>query len=258
MIYVEHHNPLGKTDYLSIQHIERYRFAISKLSPGQRVLDIACGAGYGMAMLSKYGCKVIGADYDNEAISNACAIWKNYDFVKANALNLPFSDNYFDAIVSFETIEHVYDGRRFLSEMHRVLRPEGTFICSTPNIQYSAHPSFHLKEYSHEEFYELIQRWFLNVERYGQYFKPSDRMLDLCRLKIVASMDKIGIKEVLKRILRRDVKEKVDTVKNLLKLENLLIEQALNRDNDAHYRVQPFIDSKLMRIMVVVAKKENR
>ena len=126
--------PAGRRDYVSIQHIKRYRFAVSMIRPQTKVLDIASGSGYGTAMLKRHGCEVIGADYDETALFEARRLWPTNKFIIANALSLPFNDNSFDAVVSFETIEHVHDGKQFLSEMHRVLKPKGTFICSTPNI----------------------------------------------------------------------------------------------------------------------------
>ena len=64
----------------------------------------------------------------------------------------------FDAAVSFETIEHLKDGRSFLEEIYRVLCKGGTLICSTPNIRYTSHPPFHIKEYLPEEFYGLVEQ----------------------------------------------------------------------------------------------------
>jgi ubiquinone/menaquinone biosynthesis C-methylase UbiE len=157
---VEHYDPFGKMGYLSIQHIERYWLALSCFSTGQRVLDIASGIGYGTAMLAEHGCEAIGADYDPELVSAARRMWGHEDFVEADALDLPFEDESFDAVVSFETIEHVNDDARFLSEMRRVLKPGGIFICSTPNVAYTAHPPFHAREYSPEEFYGVVEQSF--------------------------------------------------------------------------------------------------
>ncbi|MFN3533077.1 MAG: class I SAM-dependent methyltransferase [Candidatus Brocadia sp.] len=176
---VEYHNPLGKTDYLSIQHLERYKFAISRLKPGQRLLDIACGAGYGSALLLKHGCRVIGADYNEQAVVGAQTKYQYGNFVRADVLDIPCKDGSFYAVISFETIEHVQNGNNFLSEVYRVLKPGGTFICSTPNLRYTAHPPYHIKEYRPEEFYGLIEQRFSHVERYGQYFKALDRASDL-------------------------------------------------------------------------------
>ena len=254
----EYLNPIGKLNYLSIQHLERYRFVLNRLNHCQLVLDIACGAGYGSAMLLRHGCKVIGVDYDNEAVANARIIWRHNGFIKADALELPFSDNSFDAVVSFETIEHVKDGNQFLSEMCRVLRPDGIFICSTPNIRYTAHPLYHVKEYEPEEFYKLAQQWFPHVEYYGQYFKLLDRASDLYRrhfhARLVAIIEKMGIKEFLKQKFRFDAKEDLKNTEGQ-PIKDLSIEQALKEGCNSYYRVRSFVGFNLLRIMVIVAKK---
>jgi ubiquinone/menaquinone biosynthesis C-methylase UbiE len=265
---IAHHNPLGKFDYLSVQHIERYKFAISKLNPGMKVLDIACGAGYGTAMLSRYGCITIGADYDEKLVEAAKKVWGIENFImKANALELPFDDASFDAVVSFETLEHVRDGRRFLSEMHRVIRPGGTFLCSTPNIHYTSHPPYHLKEYKPEEFFVLLQQRFLNVERYGQYFKYSDRLRDLYRWHIVAPMiipmvsktgfllGKIGVKEILKKVVRLNGNTLDNSQIADESSSKSRIEHVLKSRKSEDYKVMPLVDTRWLRIMVAFARR---
>jgi ubiquinone/menaquinone biosynthesis C-methylase UbiE len=255
---IEYHNPLGKLDYLSVQHLERYKFAASHLKPGQRILDIACGAGYGTALLLKHGCVVVGADYDEQAISDAQVKYKQGNFVRANALDIPFEDSSFDALVSFETIEHFHDGNRFLSEVYRVLKPCGTFICSTPNLQYTSHPPYHIKEYRPEEFYRLAERWFSQVERYGQYFKPSDRVSDFYhrhfQTRLIALLEKMHIKETLKRILKFHHTGCLKNPEDQF-IEGAMIEQVLQGDCNSYYRVRPYMGTRRLRIMIVVAKK---
>ncbi|MCC7210954.1 MAG: class I SAM-dependent methyltransferase [Candidatus Brocadia sp.] len=257
---MEHHNPLGKSDYLSIQHRERYAFAISCLTPGQQLLDIACGDGYGTVMLSRYGCNTIGADCDEQTVSGAQIKYPQGSFVRADVLNIPFEDNSFDAVVSFETIEHVNDGNRFLSEVHRVLRPSGIFICSTPNIRYTSHPPYHIKEYSPEEFYELVQHWFPQAEHHGQYFKSVDRLSDLYRRHIHAHLttllDKTNVRKTLKYLLRPDMKEHRENPVYYGK-EDLMIGHTLEEKFNSYYQVRPFVSARRLRIMIVVAKKEE-
>jgi 2-polyprenyl-3-methyl-5-hydroxy-6-metoxy-1,4-benzoquinol methylase len=255
---IEYHNPLGKSDYLSIQHLERYKFAVSRLKPGQRLLDIACGAGYGSALLLKHGCIVVGADYDEQAVGDAQTTYKHGDFVRTDVLNIPFKDKTFDALVSFETIEHVYDGGRFLSEVYRVLKPGGIFICSTPNLQYTTHPPYHIREYLPDEFYGLVEQRFSQVERYGQYFKPFDRAIDLYyqhfHVCLVTLLEKTNIKKPLKRILHLDTRKGLKNREDQF-IEDAMIEQVLKEDYDSYYRVLPFINTKRLRIMIVVAKR---
>ncbi|OGL47190.1 MAG: hypothetical protein A2W05_04510 [Candidatus Schekmanbacteria bacterium RBG_16_38_10] len=258
---IEYHNPLGKSDYLSLQHLERYKFAVSRLKPGQRLLDIACGAGYGTALLLKHGCMVAGADYDEQAVGDAHTKFKHGNFVRTDALNIPFKDKAFDALVSFETIEHVYDGNRFLSEVYRVLKPGGIFICSTPNIQYTTHPPYHIREYLPDEFYGLVEQRFSQVERYCQHFKPLDRASDLYHwlfhARLIAILEKTFVKKPLKRIFRLNT---TNTTKGLQNhkdpfIEDSMIGRVLKEEFDAYYRVQPYINTKRLRIMIVVAKR---
>ena len=254
-IEVEYHIPIGRTDYLSIQHVERYRFAVSRVSPGMKVLDIACGAGYGTAMLLGHGCDVTGADYEDDLWQQAKRFWGYEGFVKGNALELPFEDASFDAVVSFETIEHVADGDRFLGEMYRVLRPGGIFICSTPNIHYTSHPPFHAKEYEPEEFYKLLRQWFVRMECYGQYFKPMDRLWDMVLFTTDSLLNMLGIKALLKSLLRR----KRASIGFRVKDESVdsWIAHSLEGERNLNYMVNPLLGTRLLRIMVAVARKEE-
>lgn len=123
-----------------------------------------------------------------------------------DALNLPFADESFDAVVSFETIEHVNEVDHFLEEMKRVLKPGGLFICSTPNIYYTFHLPFHKKEYLPEEFYQFVGKYFSKVEQYAQFFSYKDRLNDLSRLRplVAKILERIGLKELLKQLLRKN------------------------------------------------------
>jgi len=200
-------NPVGLRDYLSQQHWARYEFACRHLKAGMRVLDIACGAGYGAAMMRDAGCEVTGGDYDGDILEEAKVNWPGIRFIKADAMALPFEDAYFDAVVSFETIEHVVDGDRFLAEMKRVLKPGGIFICSTPNIRYTSHPPYHVKEYTPAEYFSLMKNHFPQVELAGQYFRFTDRVRDLMKWKVVpkvaALVRMVGLKLLLKAILNK-------------------------------------------------------
>lgn len=165
------------TPYVTYQeHINRYVFA-SKFIKNKIVLDVASGSGYGTDFLLKNGAKkVIGLDISNEAINYAKNVYKKQDlsFIQGEATNLPFHDEWFDIIVSFETIEHLRDYRRFLTECCRVLKKSGLFICSTPNKRvsspYTKKPSnpFHVKEFYIDEFYNLLDRYFVENRLYGQ------------------------------------------------------------------------------------------
>jgi SAM-dependent methyltransferase len=115
-------------------HLRRYLFAQQYVN-GRRVLDIACGTGYGGDMLLRGGAvQVIGADISGAALRYAVqrrsALIR---FMQADAAQLPLPDHTVDVIVSFETLEHLAAPEAFLAEAKRVLRPDGCLIISTPN-----------------------------------------------------------------------------------------------------------------------------
>jgi ubiquinone/menaquinone biosynthesis C-methylase UbiE len=106
-------------------------------------------------------------------------------FVCADAIRLPFADNTFDVVVSFETIEHIRQCRKFLAECRRVLKEDGSLICSTPNRRIFSPNlekpinTFHVKEFWPEEFYRLLRRYFADITFYGQCdVKLADNSVD--------------------------------------------------------------------------------
>ena len=117
------------------EHWHRYAFA-SRLATGKRVLDAACGEGYGSAMLAGTADSVLGVDIDPVAIEHARGRYgqqPNLSYVAADvtALDLPAAS--FDLIVSFETLEHVHEQERMIDGFARVLKPDGLLIISSPD-----------------------------------------------------------------------------------------------------------------------------
>ena len=142
-----------------------YKLALDNLNNPLKLLDIACGLGYGTAMLAEVCTEVVGADIDPSVItasSDRYSALDNVKFLVADAEDLPFDDNHFDAVVSFETIEHV-DGDRYLSEIHRVISNGGTFILSTPQNAIGHIPvnPWHVVEYSLENLKKLVNKYFV-------------------------------------------------------------------------------------------------
>src|SRR5207249_9324746 len=103
------------------------------LVPEKRVLDIACGEGYGSAALARAGAaSVVGVDISAEACEHARRKY-GVDARVGRADRIPLPAGSIDVIVSFETIEHVERPESFLNECVRVLAPGGALILSTPN-----------------------------------------------------------------------------------------------------------------------------
>ncbi|MCA8973154.1 MAG: methyltransferase domain-containing protein, partial [Planctomycetes bacterium] len=152
-----------------LEHYHRYLMAAAACV-GQRVLDIACGEGYGSFMVGQAAAHVVGADIDPEAVGHAGRKYEslgNLRFCCASCESLPFPDHSFDRVISFETIEHIRDQHCFLAEVRRVLVPGGMLIVSSPNKTAYNHRhdenEFHEKELEREEFRSLLLEHFAHV-----------------------------------------------------------------------------------------------
>jgi SAM-dependent methyltransferase len=162
------------------EHRSRYRFAIqgSGVSglAGLRVLDVACGAGFGLEMLVQAGARAIGVDYDAASLSEVRRAQAPSRLVRGDAMCLPLKDASVDLVVSFETIEHVPDAGALVAEIRRVLKPGGRLVLSTPNrafgppARHTSNP-FHIREFTADELCDLLQESFGDVQLYGQ--RPS-------------------------------------------------------------------------------------
>ncbi|HEX5712640.1 MAG TPA: class I SAM-dependent methyltransferase, partial [Solirubrobacterales bacterium] len=168
----ERFDPLFMHGHLiEAEHLARYAWA-SQFAAGRKVLDGACGMAYGSAILAGAGAsEVVGVDLDAEVVAKVSAAAKpNTRFEVADMRKLPFGDDEFDLVVSFETIEHVEDPETVLDELARVLKPGGLLVVSTPNRDvYTPGNPFHLRELSSNEFTDELSKRFASVAMRRQH-----------------------------------------------------------------------------------------
>lgn len=165
---MERFDPKHKDKYpqLYYEHTHRYLVACQHIKGG-RVLDIACGEGYGSALLATKAEQVLGLDIDAEAIANARQRYPaaNLEFQQSDCCDTRLAPASFDAVVSFETIEHLESPTAFLAEVARLLKPDGLLILSSPDKrEYSEANGIenphHLNELYHEALEELLRSHF--------------------------------------------------------------------------------------------------
>jgi SAM-dependent methyltransferase len=156
---------LQRGEVVHAEHLVRYLVA-AELARDRRVLDAACGEGYGTALLASAGARsATGVDVDEATVAHARSRHPAPEFLAGDVGALPFGDASFDLVVSFETIEHVPDPERALGELQRVTTPDGLLIVSTPNKhRYLAENEFHEREFFHEEFVELLRARYPSVD----------------------------------------------------------------------------------------------
>lgn len=160
----------------TIDHLHRYAIAKTYVK-NKKILDIACGDGYGSNLLSEEADFVFGVDIDAETIEKAKVKYiKNNLFFKQGTTSLiPLKNKCVDVVISFETIEHHDEHNEMMVEIKRVLKPDGIVIISTPDKYYYTDVRnfknvFHIKELYKDEFKDLICKSFSNVQLLTQKY----------------------------------------------------------------------------------------
>jgi len=157
------------------EHLHRYAFA-SRWCAGTRVLDAACGEGYGAALLARTATEVHGVDRSAEAVAHARRRYgdrESLTFQEADVTALPFENAHFDRVVSFETLEHLEAQDEMLAEFRRVLKPDGLLLVSSPDkAVYTDEEGndnpYHVRELYRDELEALLGRHFPAYRLFGQ------------------------------------------------------------------------------------------
>ena len=166
------------SNLMLLEHLARYHFSKSFLKG--RLLDIACGSGYGTQLVAKLGRKklseVVAADINPQAVKYASKRYHHpsIDFRVENAVDPELVNKIgtFDVILSFETYEHIKDEEAYFNNMYQLLNPEGVFVMSTPFGKGRGIPSgssFHVHQITKEEFTHLFDAFdYQSVDYYFQ------------------------------------------------------------------------------------------
>jgi len=161
---------------LYLIHLTAYEEA-ARLATGKRVLDLGCNNGYGTERVAHTAARAAGVDVSPQSIEAAQQreSARDIEFRVIDGSRLPFDDESFDLVISFQVIEHIADYAPYLSEIRRVLATGGSVVFTTPNGPLRLDPDmkpwnpFHVREFSPSELRDLLQTWFPQVEIRGLF-----------------------------------------------------------------------------------------
>lgn len=184
-------DPESTNPILFMQHLRPYHFVRDRAA-GQRILEVGIGSAYGASVLAETASSVVGIDIAPGNITRAQARYQrdNLRFERMRGERLEFPDGSYDAVVSFQVIEHVPEAQlgSFVSEIRRVLTPAGTAYISTLNVDFNRKPGrpyekniYHEREFTAPELKAFLGEYFSSVELWG--LQPSWRHRVFRRLK---------------------------------------------------------------------------
>ncbi|MEP7089869.1 MAG: methyltransferase domain-containing protein [Nocardioidaceae bacterium] len=141
------------------------------LRPGDRVLDMGCGAGRHAFEMFRRGSDVVAFDQDGDELAGVLELFgamreagevplgADADIKRGDALSLPFADGEFDRVVASEVLEHIPDDSTAIGELARVLRPGGTMAVTVPRwlperICWALSDAYHANEGGHVRIYD--------------------------------------------------------------------------------------------------------
>ncbi len=155
------------------RHLVAYQRAATQISGN--VLEIGCGEGYGIPILAPHCTQYTAID---KYVTNLDNLPANAHFIQTNVPELThFEANLFDFVVSFQVIEHIQNDHLFLQEIHRVLKPGGVLLLTTPNSAQSlTRNPFHTREYSVAEMSQHFSKFFQVFEHLGIF--GNQKMMD--------------------------------------------------------------------------------
>ncbi len=196
------------------RHVLAYEYTLEHLKPGDRVLEIGHGDGYGLHMLSQK-TDIVGLDIDPEIVAHAKSKYGDKFFHKYDGSHVPFEDRTFNAVCLFQVIEHIQDDLAILKEIRRVLNDGGVLYLTTPNrvmrVPYGEKPwnEEHVREYYPEELKQvMLDAGFSEVKILGIDASDAYRETELrrvARARKLRRLDPLNLRKLLPDQILYDV-----------------------------------------------------
>lgn len=140
----------------------------TNITDGQ-LLEVGCGVGRGIEILARHCDQYTGIDKNAELIAQLRQTYPAAQFVQQNVPPMTgIATGSYDCVVAFQVIEHIGNDDLFVKELHRMLKPKGQLILTTPNRKRSlTRNPWHVREYTAAGLETLLKRHFTKVKMYG-------------------------------------------------------------------------------------------
>jgi len=209
------------------------------------VLEIGCGEGRGLDLLAPTSEEYTALDKIQEIIDKLQLVHPKIKFIQGNIPPMSMlEDNTYDVVISFQVIEHIKDDRAYLEEIHRVLKPGGKAIITTPNIKktLSRNP-WHMREYTADQLTNLVKTIFPKVtmkgvagnEKVMQYYEMNKKSVNkIMRFDIFNLQYRlpVGLLKIPYDLLNRRNRNKLQTGNDSLVQQITHADYLLNDNGD--------------------------
>ena len=212
------------------------------------VLEIGTGMGYGIDVVAPAAERFVTIDKSH---AFEVTLPANAEFRQMEVPPIGFADASFDYVISFQVIEHIKRDREFIREVHRILRPGGKFIVSTPNAPMSlTRNPWHVREYRPEELKALLGECFSEVECLGvsgnervmEYYEQNRRGVErITRFDIFDFQHRLPRwvlqmpYDILNRLNRRRLLSENENLTTSIRMEDYNIGPISERSFDLYY-----------------------
>jgi SAM-dependent methyltransferase len=205
---------------IHLMHVYAYSLVRDYARPHHRVLEVGFGEGYGSELIRPWVGEYHGVEVSEEAVEHAAEKYAHPSCTfHYSPVGLPFPDDWFDLVISFQVIEHVDDVEAYLGEIRRVSRTGASILIVTPNRNHRLADGerpwnrYHVREFNPAELEAVLAGALEDVELYGINGTPLLEAVErerVARARRLARFDRLGLRYVLP--------ERIDTtLRRLLK-----------------------------------------
>ena len=218
------------------------------------ILEIGTGSGYGVEILAPKAKRYISID---KKLPKNILQLDNVEYYEMTVPPIEFENCSFDAVLSFQVIEHIKEDLTFVREVARVLRPGGMFVVSTPNAPMSlTRNPWHVREYNADELRNILECYFSKVHAYGVV--GNDKIMEYYRknrrsVRRIARYDVFDLQHRLPRQLLQvpyDILNRMN--RNALHKKNTALTESITMED---YSVVPYTDGMECFDLFFVATK---